>query len=64
VIPNGVDFTRFILHSKAAQPRKLIYIGYLIPHKGVQVLIEALSLLKNQNFRLQLSIVGGWNIPR
>ncbi|GAB1366389.1 glycosyltransferase family 4 protein [Candidatus Cloacimonadaceae bacterium] len=58
VIPNGVDFTRFILHPKAAQPCKLIYIGYLIPHKGVQVLIEALSLLKNQNFRLQLSIVG------
>lgn len=58
VIPNGVDFARFTLRPKAAKPTKLIYIGYLIPHKGVQVLLEALSLLKKEGFGLQLSVVG------
>lgn len=58
VIPNGVDFSRFSLKAKAAQPLKIIYIGYLIPHKGVQVLLEALAILKKEGSVLQLSIVG------
>ncbi len=65
VIPNGVDFSRFMLHAKQPKPQKLIYIGYLIPHKGVQVLIEALSLLKREGIGLQLSVVGsGDYLPR
>jgi glycosyltransferase involved in cell wall biosynthesis len=58
VIPNGVDFSRFKLREPSKQLKKLIYIGYLIPHKGVQVLIKALALLKKEGIVLFLTIVG------
>jgi len=58
VIPNGVDFTRFQLRTKQSMPQKLIYIGYLVPHKGVQVLLHALALLNETGISPDLSIVG------
>jgi len=39
-------------------PQKLIYIGYLVPHKGVQVLLHALALLNETGISPDLSIVG------
>ncbi len=61
VIPNGVDFSRFQLRTKQAKPQRLIYIGYLVPHKGVQVLLKALALLKESGVTPVLSIVGSGN---
>ncbi|PKN72060.1 MAG: hypothetical protein CVU50_08740 [Candidatus Cloacimonetes bacterium HGW-Cloacimonetes-3] len=58
VIPNGVDFSRFQLRCKKPCPRKLIYIGYLIPDKGVHILILALALLKAKGIDFSLSIIG------
>jgi glycosyltransferase involved in cell wall biosynthesis len=58
VIPNGVDFSRFQLRTKQPKPERLIYIGYLIPHKGVHVLLSALAQLKESGITPELSIVG------
>jgi len=58
MIPNGVDFSRFMLREPSKQLKKLIYIGYLIPHKGVQVLIKALAQLKIEGIVPSLTIVG------
>jgi len=58
VIPNGVELSRFRVRPQAPVPTKLIYIGYLIPHKGVQVLLQALSILYKSGLELQLTVVG------
>lgn len=56
VIPNGIDTSLFVPSASAGTIKKLIYIGYLVEHKGVQVLLQALALLKG--FDLTLTIVG------
>ncbi len=61
VIPNGVQNHRFIQCPKKSNPQKLIYIGNLIETKGIHLLIEALSELINENYNLQLSLIGGGN---
>lgn len=56
---NGVDTKSYSIETKTSHdlPIKLIYVGRLIPEKGVQVLIEALSLLENKEDYV-LDIVG------
>lgn len=56
VISNGIDTSLFVPREYTGEIKRLIYIGYLVEHKGVQVLIRALALLKEQD--LTLSIVG------
>ncbi len=57
VIPNGIDPTLFQPISQPAKSiNKLIYIGYLVEHKGVHVLLKAIELLADPDIRL--SIVG------
>jgi glycosyltransferase involved in cell wall biosynthesis len=58
VIPNGVDFSRFNLRSITDTPSKLIYIGYLVQHKGIHVLLQAIAILKQQGIFPSLSIIG------
>ncbi|MDD3103179.1 MAG: glycosyltransferase [Candidatus Cloacimonetes bacterium] len=57
VIPNGIDpmlFRQVALPSKSIN--KLIYIGYLVEHKGVHILLKAIQLIGDSE--LHLSIVG------
>lgn len=55
VIPHGV-----IASSKNATgaPHKLLYVGRLIPSKGVEPLIKAVALLARNKSQVQLTIVG------
>lgn len=62
VIPNGVDVTRFsnhrvVRHDTVSPVFRVGYIGRLISGKGVQDLIQAVSLLSSTP-DLQLKIVG------
>lgn len=58
VITNGVDFARFQLRKQRPNPHSLIYIGYLVQHKGIHILLEALAIIKPSGLTPQLSIVG------
>ncbi len=56
VIPNGIDISLFAAHKELNEIRKLIYIGYLVEHKGIHILLKALSL--TGDLSLSLTIVG------
>jgi glycosyltransferase involved in cell wall biosynthesis len=59
VISNGVDVDRFarIIKVPACGTIRFTFIGYLGEHKGVQTIIDAVTLLKH-NSALRLNIVG------
>ena len=59
VIYNGVNCERFssLELKRENNPVKLVYVGRLIPQKGVDRLIKAVSLLKAKD-RVQCDIVG------
>jgi glycosyltransferase involved in cell wall biosynthesis len=67
VIHSGVDPDRFPYKREShSHPRRLLYAGQVVRHKGVHTAIEALSILVNQ-WRypsLQLTIVGGSRSPQ
>lgn len=61
VIYWGVD-DRLFPYNKAVcgKPKRLLYVGQIVPHKGVHTAIQALGLLKREHGceSLSLSIVG------
>jgi glycogen synthase len=67
VIHWGTDPTRFKAISGAGRwpPRKLLYVGQVIAHKGVHTAVEALALLarKPEFADMTLSIAGGSTSP-
>lgn len=67
VIHWGVDMERFKNITGAGQwpPRRLLYVGQLIPQKGARTAIEALALLAKQHdfADMTLSICGGSTDP-
>lgn len=63
VIANGIAVERFASHPGAGKPvgagggrLRLLFIGYMGPHKGVPQLLEALATLPGE--RIQLDFVG------
>lgn len=59
VIYNGVDLSRFSLPTKPSLDGilHLIYVGRLVPEKGVQVILDALTR-QDSHKRVHLNIVG------
>ncbi|MBL8190072.1 MAG: glycosyltransferase family 4 protein [Acidobacteria bacterium] len=48
------------------EPNKVIYVGQIIPPKGLDLLIEAIAILVNRDFDVRLDVVGnigGWESP-
>lgn len=58
LIPNGLDFSRFLPQTGRDRLQHLVCIANLIPAKGIQYLIEAISLLKRQGTSFTLDIIG------
>lgn len=58
VIPNGVDVRTFPLRAELRPLGKLVYLGNLIPEKGLQFLLPALARLTREGFELELDIIG------
>lgn len=57
-IPNGVDdaFYRVAPNKRPpAPPFRLLFVGSLIPSKGVDILLKALAFVKDKDFFLQLA---------
>ena len=66
-IPNGCDATIFHPHSRAdaraalgiaADAELVVYVGRLVPEKGLRELIDAMSALAPQRPALQLALIG------
>lgn len=57
-IPNGLDFERFEQGYMREKLYELVCVSHLIPAKGIQYLIEAISILKQQGTQYKLDIIG------
>lgn len=55
VIPHGVSA---VSKRSKASPSKLLFVGRLLRSKGIEPLIQSISLLSARNKQVQLSIVG------
>jgi len=58
IIPNGIQIQNFLMSTQKSEPSNLVYIGNLIPTKGIQLLIKALAELKQEGINFQLDIIG------
>src|SRR5690606_23522040 len=60
VIPMGIDFkNRFSVQSEIQRKSyEILFVGRLVPKKGLCFLLEAISLLTNKYPQLSLKIVG------
>jgi len=61
VLYHGIllDKWPFQPHQNPARPAQLLFIGRLVPKKGIAILLDAVSLLKQQHNGIRLTIVGG-----
>ena len=58
VIPNPYDSSMFYVAGEIVASRPLIFVGRLVSDKGVDTLLQALSILRDRNFRPELTVVG------
>lgn len=60
VISNGVDLGRFSASGaiESAGPLRLLFVGRLVPQKGLDVLIAALGKISARGLHLSLTIIG------
>jgi glycosyltransferase involved in cell wall biosynthesis len=57
VIPNPYE-PAFVSDEKRARSRELIFVGRLVSDKGVNVLLEALAIVRDRGLRPILTIIG------
>jgi glycosyltransferase involved in cell wall biosynthesis len=57
-IPNGIDFERITEVSQSPIPSDVIYVGRLMRHKRLDLLIAAISILRAQGQIVHCRIVG------
>ncbi len=62
VIPGGVWAERFARPTGVVRhPRRLLFVGRLVPYKGCQELIRAVAILRREHGQdIELLIVRGW----
>jgi glycosyltransferase involved in cell wall biosynthesis len=58
IVPNGVDTARIAEVSPSPQSTDLVYVGRLLDHKQVHLLIEATRLLRERRPDTTLLIIG------
>ncbi len=58
VVPNGISIAEFEDIVPAASRSDVIYVGRLLSHKNIDVLIQSIALLKTKYPRIKCIIVG------
>ena len=58
VIPNGVDFYRLQSVMPSSEEFDIIYVGRLISHKNVDVLLKALNIVRKEIRDVKCGIIG------
>lgn len=56
LVKGGIDIERFCPEPFLTKENKILYVGRIVPHKGVNYLIESLRYLDDSNY--QLKIIG------
>jgi glycosyltransferase involved in cell wall biosynthesis len=59
IVPNAYADDVFICQPNARRSRDLVFLGRLVPSKGVPVIIDALAALRAQGETRKLTIIGG-----
>lgn len=58
IIPNGISISELADITPATSRSDVIFVGRLLPHKNVDVLIQSIALLKTNYPRIRCIIVG------
>lgn len=58
IVPDGVPFNKIKSIEPSSEGANLIFVGRLIKHKNVDVLLKALRLLRDDGFKLTCIIIG------
>jgi 1,4-alpha-glucan branching enzyme len=58
VIPNGVDLVQFPLGDEPPDPLQILYVGRLVPQKGVDVLLRAFGAVLRRHPGARLLVAG------
>jgi glycosyltransferase involved in cell wall biosynthesis len=54
LVKGGIDTVRFCPDPTLAREKKILYVGRILPHKGINYLIEAFRLLNRSDFTLRI----------
>ncbi len=52
LIKGGIDTRRFCPEDSVPKEKQILYVGRILPHKGINYLIEAFRLLARHDYRL------------
>lgn len=58
VIPNPYDDELFLIQRSVIRNKDLVFLGRLVSEKGVSILLAALKVLRRQDIRPNLTIIG------
>jgi len=65
VVGQGIDVERFKCVQKSTSDiLQLVYVGRMSPIKGIDVLLEAVKLLRERNISFHLSLIGSATTPK
>ncbi len=59
LIPPGIEANRYQLHPRDLTEIRIAVIGGLIERKQVNVVLDAVNIIKNKGFKVKLYIAGG-----
>jgi glycosyltransferase involved in cell wall biosynthesis len=54
VIKGGIDTTRFCPDASRTREKTILFVGRILPHKGINYLIDAFRLLNRSDFSLRI----------
>ncbi|MGB7441357.1 MAG: glycosyltransferase family 4 protein [Coleofasciculaceae cyanobacterium] len=54
LIKGGIDTDKFCPDSSLERENKILYVGRILPHKGINYLVEAFRLLNRQDYKLRI----------
>ena len=54
LIKGGIDTERFHPNGAGARENKILYVGRILPHKGINYLVEGFRLFNRQDYKLKI----------
>jgi len=57
-VPNGIEFDLITKIKPAKEKPDIIFVGRLMSHKNVDILIKSIKLIKEKNLKIKSLIIG------